>query len=117
MELNELFKLIDAGFSKDEIMKLVSKPEPAEPEPAKPTPAVTSPEPAPAEQATPFTDQTGTGSGVIKDLVDQLKTFNANIQGMNVLNANMGEPAKETTMEDLIANIIMPPVNNKNGGK
>jgi hypothetical protein len=115
MELNELFKLIDAGFSKDEIMKLVSKP--AEPEPEKPTPEVTSPEPAPAEQAIPFTAQTGTGSGVIKDLVDQLRTFNTNIQGMNVLNANMGEPAKETTMEDLIANIIMPPVNNKNGGK
>lgn len=115
MELNELFKLIDAGFTKEEIMKLTSKPA-SEPEPAKPEPAA-NPEPAPAEQAIPFTDQTGTGSGVIADLVDQLKTFNANIQGMNVLNANMGEPAKETTMEDLIANIIMPPVNNKNGGK
>lgn len=47
MELNDIVKLADAGFSKEDIIKMVSDPEPAapatDPEPAAP---VAEPEPA-----------------------------------------------------------------------
>lgn len=106
MKFDELMKLINAGYTKEEINKLIT-PKPDKPAETKPAQEEKKPE---QEEKKP-----ASGSNVLTDLVKQLKTFNANIQGMNVLTANMGEPAKEKSMEDLIATIIMPPVPEKKG--
>jgi len=105
MKFDELMKLINAGYTKEEINKLIT-PEPAETKPEEKKPEQEEKKPAETKPASG-------SSNVLTDLVEQLKTFNANIQGMNVLNASMGEINKEKSMEDLIANIIMPPENKK----
>ena len=102
MNLERVYKLVDAGFSKDEIMRLMGyKPAPA-PAPA-PTP---SPTPAPAPSPTPAPDSA---------LVDTLKQMQTTLQQMQLANigaANNDPPRSDDDIaSDFLAAIINPPNN------
>ena len=92
MKYEEIIKLLDAGYSRDEILAM--KEAPADPAPAEPAPA----EPAPAEP-----NMTDVMNEIKKMFNDMRKEFTA----FNIMNSNMpGDP--ERTSEDIIANIINP---------
>ena len=107
MTYAEIIKLLDAGFTKEDIMKM-SDPEPAQvPEKKEPEPEPEKKEPEPVDQ-------------VINETMQDLKNMFADMRkeftAMNIMNSRMaGDEPK--TGEDIIASIINPPKYNKKEGK
>ena len=101
MTFEQLMKLLDAGFSKAEIMALNGTPAPApqpEPEPEpEPAPAP-QPEPAPAPQ----NDQAA--------ILAKLEELNQTIIRSNINNSR--QPETES-VDDILATIIRPTFKNK----
>ena len=104
MELNEIFKLIDAGYTKADIEALTAAQTPAdppadpEPEPA-PAPAQPDPEPAPAPAEN---DQ-------YARLEKLLTTLIGAQQGQNI-NADIGAAdVNKRTPEQILGSVIAPP--------
>ena len=115
--LNEIMKLVDAGFTKDEIMAMTAEPEqtpaeqtPEEPEhtPA-PAPAPAEPEqtPAPAPAEPEQKSQFDILLGKIQELSNQVITNNINTQSM--------DGSQRRTDEDILAAVINPPRADKKG--
>lgn len=97
MKYEEIIKLLDAGYSKDEILNMTEP----EPQPA--------PEPQP-EPAQPVNDMTD----ALNEMRDMFAEMKKELTAFNIMNAR--QPADvERTSEDIIANIINP--TQKNGGK
>lgn len=101
MKYNEIIKLLDAGYSREEILAMKEEPAPA-PDP-EPTPD--DPEPAPAPD--PAAD-------VMKEMKEMFAEMKKELTAMNILNSRQ-ESDDVKTGEDILASIINP-VNN-NGGK
>ena len=104
MNLDRIYKLVDAGFTKDELMRMMGyKPAPA-PSPA-PAPA---PAPALAPAPAPAPDSA---------LVDTLKQMQTTLQQMQLANigaANNDPPRSDDDIaSDFLAAIINPPTPNK----
>lgn len=106
MTKEDVLKLVNAGFSKDEIIALIgpTAPEPKpEPEPA-PTPEPQPvPEPAAAPQPAPSPEQ----ADAIAALTQQVANLTALVQKSNMLRMEQPE-VKPESAEDIIANIIYP---------
>lgn len=95
MNYNEIIKLLDAGYSREEILQMDAKePEPA-PEP-EPEPA---PEPAPDPAAAIMTE--------VKDMFAEMRK---ELTAMNIMNSRQQD--EHTEPEDILANIINPTKNN-----
>lgn len=94
MDYNEIIKLLDAGFSREEIMEMKAQP-PAEPDP-EPTP---EPEPEPNSA---INEMLGEMRSAFEEMRKEFTAF-------NIMNSN--QPADEKrSSEDIIANIINPTV-------
>ena len=113
MTIDQIMKLLDAGYTKEEIAALTSDPEPApevkpEPVPPAPEPEVkTDPEPAPEPE--PAADQTGARLDALeKSIASLIKT----IQVSNVNNKNIQTLPNDTTkiVDDAMASIIRPTI-------
>ena len=100
MKYEEIIKLLDAGYSREEILAM-KEPEPA-PDP-EPTPA--DPEPAPVPD--PAAD-------VMKEMKEMFAEMKKELTAMNILNSRQ-ESDEVKTGEDVLANIINPTMR-KNGG-
>lgn len=96
MELNEIFKLIDAGYTKEDIEKMsVPKEEPPKEEPPK--------EESPKEEP----PKDNTIEQYLKDLDSRLNKVLetvGQIQTDNIDRADSGEPEPTPTIEELVAN-------------
>ena len=101
MKYEEIIKLLDAGYSRDEILAMKEEPAPA-PDP-EPTPD--DPEPAPAPD--PAAD-------VMKEMKEMFAEMKKELNAMNILNSRQ-ESDDVKTGEDILASIINPVRNN--GGK
>lgn len=114
MTINEIMKLLDAGYTKEEIAALEA-PEPevkTDPEPA-PEPEV-KPEPASEVKPDPAEDQTGNRLDALeKSIASLIKT----IQVSNVNNKNIPTLPSDSTkiVDDAMASIIRPTMNKKEG--
>lgn len=109
MKIDQIMKLLDAGYTKEEIAALTSDPEPA-PE-VKPEPEVkTDPEPEPpAPETEPAADQTVTRLDALeKSIASLIKT----IQVSNVNNKNIQTLPTDSTkiVDDAMASIIRPTI-------
>ena len=100
MKYEEIIKLLDAGYSRDEILAMKEEPEPA-PDPKEPEPAP-APEPA---------DITAEIMNEVKTMFSEMKK---ELTAMNILNSRQ-ESDEVRTEEDILASIINPVKNN--GGK
>lgn len=114
MTVNEIMRLLDAGYTKEEIAALTSDPEPVpEPVPPAPEPEVkTDPEPAPEPE--PAADQTGARLDALeKSIASLIKT----IQVSNVNNKNIQTLPTDSTkiVDDAMASIIRPTIIKKEG--
>lgn len=104
MKYEEIIKLLDAGYSRDEILAMKEEPAPADPEP---TSAPADPEPTPAPAADPAAD-------VMKEMKEMFAEMKKELTAMNIMNSRQ-EPDDVRTGEDILASIINPVRNN--GGK
>lgn len=97
MKYEEIIKLLDAGYSRDEILAMKEEPAPA-PDPAEPEPA---PDPDPA-------------ADVMKEMKEMFAEMKKELTAMNIMNSRQ-ESDEVRTGEDILASIINPVKNN--GGK
>ena len=110
MTVDQIMKLLDAGYTKEEIAALTSNPEPApevKPEP-EPAPEV-KPEPSPEVKPEPAEDQTGVRLDALeKSIASLIKT----IQVSNVNNKNIQTLPTDSTkiVDDAMASIIRPTI-------
>lgn len=86
MKYEEIIKLLDAGYSREEILAMKE---------------------APAEDPTPQEDDPADMSAVLNEMREMFSDMRNEITAMNIMNSRM--PAEqEKTSEEIIANIISP---------
>ena len=125
MDLNDILKLVNAGFTKAEIMKLFSADPAGDPVPARaPAPAQTpapapasdpapTPAPAPAQTPTPAPASDPAPTPAPEDLTQkllngitgQLQALTSAVQANNIRGANAPAKGPETT-EDIIKSMF-----------
>ena len=103
MKYEEIIKLLDAGYSREEILKMDKEPAP-EPDPA-PAP---EPDPAPTDPA-PAPDM----SGMMEEMKTMFSDLTKELIASNIMRSRQ---EGEDPEEDIIAKIINPKID-KNGGK
>lgn len=110
MTVDQIMKLLDAGYTKEEIAALTSDPEPTQevkPEPEQ-APEV-KPEPAPEVKPEPEEDQTGARLDALeKSIASLIKT----IQVSNVNDKHIQTLPNDSTkiVDDAMASIIRPTI-------
>lgn len=101
MKYEEIIKLLDAGYSRDEILEMDKEPAP-EPDPA---PAL-EPDPAPADPAPDM-------AGYMDEMKKMFSDLTKELVASNIMRSRQDG---EDPDEDIIAKIINPKID-KNGGK
>lgn len=115
MNVNDILKLVNAGFSKDEISAMISAepgPKLEGPAPKQPEPAPKQPEPAPKQEApAPKQEEPKQESSVdFSGLNAAIETLTKKIQGINIAAAELPEPESVQDKADrILASIINPP--------
>ena len=99
MKYEEIIKLLDAGYSREEIMAMKEEPKPKEPKSKEPKPE----EPKP-EEPNGSNDNSGM-SDLVKEMRDAFSEMRKEFTAMNIMASRQPE---EKTPEDIIANIINP---------
>ena len=97
MQYTEIIKLLDAGYSRDEILAMKDEPEKEEPKKEEPK----KEEPKKEE---PKTEETGM-SDLVKEMRDAFSEMRKEFTAMNIMASRQPE---EKTPEDIIATIINP---------
>ena len=100
MKYEEIIKLLDAGYSRDEILAMKEEPAPA-PDPKEPEP---TPDPEPADIT----------AGIMEEVKGMFAEMKKELTAMNIMNSRQ-ESDEVRTGEDILASIINPVKNN--GGK
>ena len=102
MNIERIYKLVDAGFSKDEIMRLMGY---------KPTPApAQAPAPAPAPAPTPAPTPAPAPDSALVDTLKQMQTTLQQMQLANIGAADNTPPRSDDDIaSDFLAAIINPP--------
>ena len=102
MKIDEVFKLIDAGYTKADIEKMTAEPAApaADPEP--------EPAPEPEKAPEPAAVSPEFGNDFIKQMQQTLDGFITKLQAANVQAARLPDQ-QVTKPEDLLAKIINPP--------
>ena len=94
MKFDEVMRLLDAGYTKEEILSMNNEPE-------------TPPETPPEE---PETDDNSVDVSAITDALGQVKetfeSFKKEMIAMNIMNSRIENP--EQSADDILANIINP---------
>lgn len=116
MNLERIYKLVDAGFTKDEIVRLMGyKPAPT-PAPAPAQAHVPAPahDPAPVPAPAPAPDPAQAPDSALLDTLKQMQTTLQQMQLANIGAANNDPPRSDDDIaSDFLAAIINPPVPNK----
>ena len=92
MKYDEIIKLLDAGYTRDEILAMKDEPKPEDPKPEDPKPE----DPKPEENGM---------SELVKEMRDAFSEMRKEITALNIMSSRQPE---EKTPEDIIANIINP---------
>lgn len=106
MELEKVFKLIDAGFTKEEIIRLTGEPEQTEPEPAAEPAAESVPEEAQPEKP-----------DMMSDLLAEIKGMREDLQKRSLLDDGYKPADSRQAAEAILAEIINPPIPERKGKK
>ena len=90
MNYNEIIKLLDAGYTREEILQMDEK----EPEPAPEPESAPEPEPAPSMDS------------IMTEVKDMFAEMRKELTAMNIMNSRLQDDHNEP--EDILANIINP---------
>ena len=114
MNYNDIIKLLDAGYSREEILKMDDpKQDDSKQDDSKPTdPIPTDPKPADPKPADPKPADNDILKGFADEVRDAIKVLTKEITAANIMASR--QPA-ELEDEDYIAKIINPKID-KNGG-
>ena len=99
MKYEEIIKLLDAGYSREEILEMDKK----EPEPSP------EPEPEPEPEPAPAPDM----SGIMDEMKKMFSDLTKELTAANIMRSRID--GDDDTNEDIIAKIINPKID-KNGG-
>lgn len=115
MEIDKVFKLIDAGFTKDEILALTKDPEekPEEKPEEAASPAEQKPASAPAEEKKPEEQQ----PSEMELLRKELEGIREDLRKRALLEDGFRPQDSRAAAEDVLASIINPPLQSKMKGK
>jgi len=107
MELSEIIKLLDAGFTKDDIMALQGSPAA---QAAAPYGEPEAPQEAQAETpAASAEDQPGLSAmQAFNTLINKMNDKLDQIQAANIVNSSTGSPDQEETAESVLQELIFP---------
>ena len=97
MKYDEIIKLLDAGYSREEIMAMKDEPEEKKSEEKKP-------EEKKSEEPSGLNENSGM-SDLVKEMRDAFSEMRKEFTAMNIMASRQPE---EKTPEDIIANIINP---------
>lgn len=97
MKYDEIIKLLDAGYTREEILNMQDEPAAPANKPA-----------APADEPAPVTMD-----AIMSEVKDMFAEMKKELTAMNILNSRQSAET-ERTSEDILASIINP---TKNGGK
>ena len=103
MNIETIIKLLDAGYTKDEIMNMTSVSQ--DPEPEKKEPEKKEPEKKEPEKQEP--EKTEKNDDMLKLLVSKFEELTSAIQDSNIKSSNNKTP-EQTAPEELLANIVKP---------
>ena len=102
MNSKDLMKLVDAGFTKEEILQIASASVyTPTPEPEAPAPEPAAPAPEPVDNSTELLN-------VMQGLTSQMNTLTRALQASNILRAEQAGTGKPDTVDDILATIINP---------
>lgn len=104
MKYEEIIKLLDAGYSREEILEMDKEPAP-EPDPA----PASEPDPAPKDTPDPAPDM----AGMMDEMKKMFSDLTKELVASNIMRSRIDG---EDDNEDIIAKIINPKID-KNGGK
>ena len=112
MNLERIYKLVDAGFTKDEIMRLMGyKPTPAPTPTPAPAPAP-APDPAPAPSPAPAPAPAPAPDSGLADTLKQMQETLKQMQLANIGASDNAPPRSDDDIaSDFLAAIINPPTN------
>ena len=103
MNAENILKLVDAGFTKEEILALAGTAEPEKAEPPKSEPAPQpEPEPEPEKPAQPDPNETR-----YNELLAAMQKLTGAIQAGNILNSSNREDP-QLSAEDILAEVVNP---------
>lgn len=103
MNAESILKLVDAGFTKDEILALAGTAEPEKAEPPKDEPAPQpEPEPEPEKPAQPDPNEVR-----YNELLAAMQKLTGAIQAGNILNSSNREDPQPSA-EDILAEVVNP---------
>ena len=105
MNIETIIKLLDAGYTKDEIMNMNSGSQDLEPEKQDPEPEKTEPKKQDPEKQEP--EKTEKNDDMLKLLVSKFEELTSAIQDSNIKSSNNKTP-EQTAPEELLANIVKP---------
>ena len=91
MQYTEIIKLLDAGYTREEIIAMKDEPSP-------------EPTPEPTPEQTPEPEPNGM-SDLVKEMRDAFSEMRKEFTALNIMSSRQPE---EKTPEDIIANIINP---------
>lgn len=103
MNTEQVLKLIDAGFTKDEILQMQSSSAPPTADPPTSPPEVPAAEPDKGEKPIEPFD----GNGFIEQMQQTMNKFISDLQAVNLSSASLPDVSKKP--EDLLAKLINPP--------
>lgn len=116
MKYEEIKNLLDNGFTKEEIMSIINKEDtpggavPAsDPAPEDPTP---DPEPASGDPQ-PLPDLAAKFNEAIEKFGSKMDDVLKEIQAANIMNSSQKGGGDDQTAEDILAQVILPPVDKK----
>lgn len=98
MKYDEIIKLLDAGYSREEILAMKDEQKPEEQKPEEQKPEETKTEETKTEETSGMSD-------LVKELRDAISEMRKEFTAMNIMASRQSE---EKTPEDIIANIINP---------
>lgn len=105
MNAENILKLVDAGFSKEEILALTGTAQPKEADAPKEAPA--EPEPAKDQPAKPAPETSDPNAERYAELLDAMQKLTGAIQAGNILNSSNKEQP-QMSAEDILAEVVAP---------
>ena len=109
MVLSDIVELCKAGFSREEILRMVNAPAPAQ-APAKAQAQAPAQAPAQAQAQAPA--PAPAPAPTVDNLVETVQNLISTLQANAILNSRQQPPE---TAEDIFANLIAPPAKNEGG--
>lgn len=117
MTINEILELGKMGYTKDDIEKMSEEPKQEEPkkeEPKKEEPKKEEPKKEEPKKEEPKKEEPKQDPGY-NSLAQSIEALIKTIQASNITNSNNKNSGPEETAEEILGNIIMPPL--KKGDK